>query len=153
MPFTEYFDQSLMQLVWMGVAWTPPATVYAAPFLTTTQPTQLKGATTPYWAFTEPTDTAYARQGLPTNSFNFAASGTQPANGAGYSVTTLTTITFPVAGVTWGQVDGLGFFDSLTGGNLMGFGYFGGAHNADPQQINAAGQLVVPAGVVVVTNN
>lgn len=51
MPFTNYLDQSIVQLLFSDTSYTIPTTFYVA--LSTTTPSQVKGSA-PFWNFTEP---------------------------------------------------------------------------------------------------
>ena len=79
--------------------------------VSTTVPTFAKGASAPYWNFTEPADTAYARV-LAT----FQALATQPSSA--YAMQPTSGITFPTAAANWGPVVWMGLWDAQTAGNL-----------------------------------
>lgn len=81
--------------------------------VSTTAPTFAKGSS-PYWNFTEPTDTAYARQAV-----TLVAATTQPTNG--YGMVPNGTVVFPTSTVNWGTILYAGLFDSLSAGNLWYF--------------------------------
>lgn len=112
MPFTNYLDQKLVELVFGDTAYTIPATLYVG--LSTTTPTQA-GA-----SFTEPSGSGYARVAVTNSTTNFVAAGTQPSTG--YEVENGTAITFPAATGSWGTVTYFGIFDASTSGNLLAFG-------------------------------
>lgn len=112
MPFTNYLDQKLVELIFSDTAYTIPATLYVA--LSTTTPTQA-GA-----SFTEPSGNAYARVAVTNNSTNFVAAASQPATG--YEMENGTVITFPAATGSWGTVTYFGIFDAATAGNLLAYG-------------------------------
>lgn len=78
--------------------------------VSTTVPAFAKGST-PYWNFTEPADTAYARV-----QATFQAVATQP--GLAYAMQPTSGITFPTAAANWGSVVWMGLFDAQTAGNL-----------------------------------
>ncbi len=78
--------------------------------VSTTVPTFAKGSA-PYWNFTEPADTAYARV-----QATFQAVATQP--GSAYAMQPTSGITFPTAAANWGSVVWMGLFDAQTSGNL-----------------------------------
>ncbi|MDP4224921.1 MAG: hypothetical protein Q8910_00930 [Bacteroidota bacterium] len=107
MAFTYYTDNALLNEMFGGVAFTPPATLYIG--LSTSTPTASgTGAT-------EPSGNAYARVAVVNNATNFpnAANGTK-TNG--------TTITFPQATGSWGTVTYFVIYDAASAGNLIGFG-------------------------------
>jgi hypothetical protein len=116
MPFTQYLDSKLVNLVFNDTSYTPPATLYLA--LSTTTPNQVQGSSTPYWGFTEPSGNAYARVAVDNNSSSFATSSTGSSDNLG-------TINFPTATGSWGTVAYFGFFDSASGGNLLCYGALG----------------------------
>ncbi len=91
-----------------------PATVYLG--LSTTTPSQVAGTTAPYWNFTEPSGSSYARVSVSTTG-NFAAASPQPANGYGSSNSNL--LSFVTATGSWGTITYAGLWDSLSGGNLL----------------------------------
>lgn len=88
-----------------GAAFTPPATVYLALF--TSAPGVTGGGT-------EATGGSYARVAVTNNSTNF------PNSVAGVK-SNGTDFTFAQATAGWGTVTHFGFFDALTGGNLLDF--------------------------------
>jgi hypothetical protein len=85
-----------------------PSQWFAA--VSTTVPTFAKGSA-PYWNFTEPADTAYARQLVA-----LIAQVSQPP--AAYAMTPNASVTFPTAALNWGSILYLGLFDALSAGNL-----------------------------------
>lgn len=144
MPFTDYLDQTLNQLVFGDTAYTILGTYYVA--LSTTTPTQAKGATTPYWNFTEPSAGAYARVAVTNNTTNWVAAGTQPS--AGQEQTNGTAITYPAATASWGTVTYAGIFDASTGGNLLAYGAL-----TTSQTINSGDTASFAANALTITIN
>ncbi len=118
MPYTDYLDGALNQMVFGDTAYTVPADLYIA--LSTTTPVQAKGTATPYWNFTEPSGSAYARVTVANNTTNWVAAASQPATGQEQD--NGTAITFPTATGSWGTVTYFGIFDAATAGNLLAFG-------------------------------
>lgn len=112
MPFTNYLDQKLVELVFSDTAYTVPATLYVG--LSTTTPAQTGTG------FTEPAGSGYARVAVTNNTTNWVAAGSQPATG--YEMENGTAITFPAATGSWGTVTYFGIFDAATAGNLLAYG-------------------------------
>jgi hypothetical protein len=112
MPFTQYLDKTLINLVFNDTSYTPPADLYLA--LSTTTPNQVQGSS-PYWNFTEPSGNGYERVSVVNNSSNFQTS-------TGGTSNNLNTINFPTATGSWGTVTYFGFFDAATAGNLLCYG-------------------------------
>lgn len=108
---TDYSSKQLLLNVYgltvSSATW--PTAFYLG--VSTTVPVFAKGSAAPYWNFTEPTDTAYARQAV-----TLAAAASQPSDA--YAMSPNAAATFPTATVNWGSVLYAGLFDALTGGNL-----------------------------------
>lgn len=100
--FTDYFEAKIVGHTLAGEAWTPASTYYAALF--TASPGEATGGT-------EATGGSYARQ-----SFTF----TRTASSAGNTAV----IEFPVSTADRADIVAVGYFDSLTGGNLCGYHIF-----------------------------
>jgi hypothetical protein len=77
--------------------------------VSSTLPTFAEGSGTP-WNFTEPVDSAYARQPV-----TFAAG---PTLAYAWAEVPNAQITFPTAAVNWAEVSWLGVFDAVQNGNL-----------------------------------
>ena len=118
MPFTDVTDQLVVTHLAGAVAWTADADYYVA--LSTTTPVQAKGATTPYWTFTEPSGGGYARVTVANNATNWKAATPQPATG--YEVKNGVAITFPAPTASWGTVTYFGLFSAAATGTLVAFG-------------------------------
>lgn len=104
--FSDYLEDKLLNHVFGGTSYSPPATLYVGLF--TAAPSDSGGGT-------EVTGGSYARVSLTNNTTNFPnASGTSPT-----SKTNGTTITFPTASANWGIVVAVGIFDASSGGNLI----------------------------------
>ena len=144
MPFTNYLDQALVTEVFGAVAYTVPADVYVA--LSTTTPVQAEGTATPYWNFTEPSGSGYARVTVANNTTSWVAAGTQPSTG--YEVDNGVAITFPSATGSWGTVTYFGIFDAATAGNLLGFGAL-----TTSQAIASGDTPSFAVGALTITNN
>ncbi len=119
MPFTNYADQQLMLLLFSDTSYAIPANWYVG--LSTTTPTQAKGSA-PFWNFTEPSGSGYARVSTPNDGSHLG--GVAIANG--YEVENLTVISFPLASGSWGTLTYFGIWDALTAGNLIAYGSLGG---------------------------
>lgn len=117
MPFTNYLDQKIVQLLFGDTTYSVPATWYVA--LSTTTPAQAEGST-PHWNFTEPSGNGYARVSVANTSTHWEATTTEPSNG--YTMVNKTAVTFPTPTGSWGTVTYFGIFDASTGGNLIGYG-------------------------------
>ena len=105
MPNTTYTNNKLLDAQHGKATYTAPANIYAA--LSTTTPTIAGGN------FTEPSGNGYARVAVPAASWA-SASGGSSANTAA--------INFAAAsGSGWGTVTYMGFYDALTGGNLLSY--------------------------------
>lgn len=90
-----------------GVAYTPPATLYVG--LSTSTPNN-DGTNV-----TEPSGNAYARVASTNNTTNWpAAAGRSKSNG--------TAITFPTATGAWGTVTHFVLYDAATGGGFYAWG-------------------------------
>src|SRR6516225_9892091 len=139
MPFTNYLDQRITQLLFSNTAYTIPATWYIA--LSTTTPSQ--GATP---NFTEPSGNGYSRVSVTNNTSNWTAVASPPANG--YTVQNNTIITFPTATGSWGTVTYFGIYDATTAGNLIGFGLLTSA-----QSITTGIAASFAVAQLTVTNN
>ncbi|MED3982400.1 hypothetical protein [Priestia megaterium] len=104
MSFTNYLESVILDEVFGGVNYTPPATVYVG--LSTT------AINDDGTGVTEPTGGGYARVAVANNATNWPATGTDGTKSNG------TTITFPQATADWGTVTHFFIADSNTGGIL-----------------------------------
>ena len=101
---STYTCNKVLDLIFGGQGWTPPATLYCALF--TVMP-NAAGA-----GATEVTGGSYARVAVTNNLTNFPAAGSaQKQNGA--------LIDFGTPSAAWGTVVGAGWYDASTGGNLI----------------------------------
>lgn len=106
MPLTTTLENALLDSYLGAVAYNAPATLYFG--LSTTTPA--KDGT----GVTEPSGGGYARVSVTNNTSNFpAASGGSKANGS--------TITWPQATASWGDVTYLVVYDASANGNLLEF--------------------------------
>lgn len=103
---SDYLELKLLDGVYGGPAFSPPATVYIGLF--TVSPSDGGGGT-------EVSGGSYARAAVTNNATNFpAAVGGTKQNG--------TAITFPTASGAWGTVVAFALFDAPTGGNMLHWG-------------------------------
>lgn len=112
--FSNYTQAKILNLWFGGTAYTPPATLYLAMF--TVAPNSGTGS-----GGTEATGGGYARLSVSQNTTNWpAATGGSPTtieNGAAF--------TYPQASGDWSTQSPMvawGFYDALTGGNLIASG-------------------------------
>ena len=123
--FTDYTNNTVLNLVFGATAYAPPATVY----LGLSQSTSNKGG-----AVVEPSGGGYARVPVANNATNFPpASGGTKSNGAVF--------TFATSTAAWGTIQSLFVADAATGGNILAM-----ADLATPKTINSGG---MPATVAV----
>jgi hypothetical protein len=128
---STYLSNKLLGLVFGGTAYTPPATLYCALFNVT--PTAAGGGT-------EVSGSGYARVAVTNNTTNFPAPTTQ-------SVSNGVVVDFGVpTGVGFGSIVAGGWFDALSGGNMLYAGPF------SPTRTGTAGlDFFIPVGGFVGT--
>lgn len=98
--FTDYLENKLLDHAFAGTAYTPPATVYLALFLST--PTDSGTGT-------EVTGSGYARQAL---TLTAAAAGAKSI---------VVAFDFPTALAAWGTVVAVAVYDASSGGNMLAY--------------------------------
>jgi hypothetical protein len=103
MPYSDWLEQQILNYAFRGVAWTPPATWYAALF--TVAPTDSGGGT-------EVTGGSYARVAITSNTSNWNAPTT---NGL---IDNTSPVSFPTATANWGDVVAVALFTASSGGNM-----------------------------------
>ena len=131
MSFTDFLENELLDHVFAGASYTPPATLYVG--LSTTVPNDAGGG------FTEPVGFSYARVAKTNNLTNWpAAVGGAKANG--------TAITFPQATGSWGTIVYAALFDAPSGGNMLGYGALGASRT-----IGNAEVLEIPVSDLTIT--
>ena len=96
--FSDYLEDALLNATLRGTAYTSPASVYLALFVS--DPTDAGTGT-------EVSGGSYARQAV---AFN-APSGGTCLNSA--------QVTYPTASAAWGTVTHFGIYDAVSGGNLL----------------------------------
>jgi hypothetical protein len=115
--FSDYAENKILDLVFRGQAWTPPATLYIS--LHT-------GTTLDDGGGTEVSGGSYARVAIASNMTNW--SGTQGAgttvasSGITGIISNNVAITFPAPTGNWGTIVGYGLRDAASGGNLIAHG-------------------------------
>jgi hypothetical protein len=118
---SDYLSNKLIDLIFRGQSYTPPATLYHALF--TTAPTNAGGGT-------EVSGPGYARTGvvssLSSMSGTQGAGTTSASSGTSGRTGNNSSITFPSVGGSWGTITASGFYDSATTGNLLGWSLLGG---------------------------
>lgn len=111
---SDYLEKALLDQVFGGTPWTPPATLYFALFTDTNTTTQRDANTV---TEVSTVGTGYARVGVTNNSTNFPAS-----TGTTATKTVAADVIFPAATSSWGTVNAFGVYDAPTGGNLLSWG-------------------------------
>jgi len=129
--FSDYLEDEVLDHVFGGATYTPPATLYAQAYTAT--PSDSGGGT-------QITTNGHARVAITNNLTNFpAASGGAKSNG--------TAITWGAAsGGSWGDVAAVGFFDASSGGNLIGWSDVPAAKTIDDGDV-----LFIPVGALTIT--
>lgn len=114
---TNYLENKIIDWLFRGQAFTPPATLHFALF--TVAPGEAGGGT-------EVTGGSYARQGVAATLTNWAgtqsAGSTVASSGTGGTTSNNVVITFPAPTANWGSVVAVGVFDAATAGNLLLYG-------------------------------
>jgi hypothetical protein len=121
---SNYLDNKILNLIFNGAAFSPPATLYCALF--TTAPTAAGGGA-------EVSGGSYARVAVAANTTNFPTTTNQSINNA-------TAIVFPTATANWGTIVAAAFFDAASGGNML---YWGPLSVA--QTVTSGSQFQLPA--------
>jgi hypothetical protein len=115
---SNFLENALVDSLFRGVAYTPPATLYVGLFTAT--PSDTGGGT-------EVATGSYARVALAATIANWAATnanGSTAASSTGTGGTTSNNvaITFPAPTANWGTIAAFGIFDAATAGNLLWWG-------------------------------
>lgn len=124
---SNYLENKLIDHLFRGIAYTPPATLEFALF--TAAPNDAGGGT-------EVSGGSYARVAIAASTTNFAAtnatgSTTSPSSGTSGTTSNNVLITFPVPTANWGVATHMAVFDAHTGGNMLHWGAL-----ATPKTIN-----------------
>lgn len=112
---SDYLENKLVDHIFRGQTFTPPATLYVGLF--TAAPSDAGGGT-------EVSGGSYARVAVTSSLENWAgtqsAGSTTASSGTGGQTSNNAAITFPApSGANWGTVTHFGIFDASTGGNLL----------------------------------
>lgn len=135
MAFGNSLVQSLLNLAFGNIPYTPPATIYIALFNVT--PTSLTAGT----GGIEVAGNNYSRAPVANNATNFPSiSGTTRIK------TTGANITFPTPSGTWGNVTAFAFYDAPSGGN-----YLVGSALTNSKTINANDTVTFNTGSLTIT--
>lgn len=114
---SNYLENKLLDLLFRGQAYTPPASLYFASM--TVAPTDAGGGT-------ECTGGGYARVAVVRSLSNFAGTqgsgSTDASSGSGGTTSNNVDIQFPSPSANWGTVVAMGVYDAPTGGNLLLYG-------------------------------
>lgn len=115
---SDYLENKLVDFLFRGQTFTPPATLYVALFTT--------GDNDAGSARVEVSGGSYARVAVPSSMANWAgtqgAGTTVASNGSSGTTSNNNAITFPAPTANWGSIVGLGIFDAATGGNEWEYG-------------------------------
>jgi hypothetical protein len=127
--FTNHLEDLIIGHIFGGSAYTQPGTLYVGLF--TAIPNEAGSGT-------EVSGGGYARQ----------SAAWSRTTGGNAIATTSSSITFPAAQSDWGNVQWLGVFDALSGGNLLCFQSLTKANFVDlnPKQINTGDIFQVDSG-------
>lgn len=113
---TNNWENSLIDFLFRGQTYTPPATIYIALF--TTCPTDSTSGT-------EVSGGSYARVAVTSALANWAgtqsAGSTTASSGTGGTTSNNAAVTFPTATADWGTVTCFGGMTASTGGTLLFF--------------------------------
>jgi hypothetical protein len=115
---SDYLENKLIDFVFRGQTFTPPATLYIALF--TTSDNDAGGTRV------EVSGGSYARVAVTSSLANWAgtqgAGTTVASSGTSGTTSNNNAITFPAPTANWGTVVGLGVFDAASGGNELWYG-------------------------------
>ena len=123
---TNYLENKIIDWLFRGQAFTPPATMYLALF--TVAPTEAGGGT-------EVSGGSYARVAVASTLANWAgtqgAGTTVASSGTSGSTSNNAVITFPAPTANWGTVVAVGVFDAASAGNLLLYGNLSQSKNVN----------------------
>lgn len=136
---SDYLENKLLDYVFRGQAFTPPATVYVALF--TAAPSDAGGGT-------EVSGGSYARVAVASSLTNWSgtqsAGSTTPSSGTSGTISNNSAITFPAPTANWGTATHVGLYDASSGGNPLAWGALAQSktiNNGDAAPSYAAGAL------------
>ena len=111
---TDYLENKIIDWLFRGQSFTPPATIYVG--LLTTTCTDSSGGT-------EVSGGSYARTGVAGSLANFAgtqsAGSTVASSGTGGTTSNNGAVTFPAPTANWGSIVAFGLYDASSAGNLL----------------------------------
>jgi hypothetical protein len=114
---SDWLENKLVDYVFRGRAWTPPATLYLALF--TAAPSDSGGGT-------EVSASGYARVAITSGYAAWKSTqGTtadEASTGTGGQTVNAAVLSFPTPTANWGTVTHVGLFDASTSGNLVAHG-------------------------------
>ncbi len=137
---TNSVENSLVDFLFRGQAFTPDTTAYFALYTSATDDTG---------AGTEVTGGSYARVALAYSNTNFTNtqnSGTGASTGTGGATTNAVAITFPLASASWGTITHWAIMSASSGGTMR----YQGALTSS-LAISSGGLASFPAGSFVMT--
>jgi hypothetical protein len=116
---SDYLENKLIDFVFRGQSYTPPANTWLGLLTTATNDTNSGQV--------EVSGGGYSRVVVPSNLLNWSGTQSSTANtvSSGTSGTTynLNSIAFPTpTGANWGVITAFGMFDASSGGNLLFYG-------------------------------
>ena len=142
--YTNYLENLLVDFLYRGQSFTPPATRHFALF--TAAPGETGGGT-------EVSGGSYARVAVASSMANWAgtqgAGTTVASSGSGAGTSNNNAITFATPTANWGQVVAVATFDAATGGNMLEYIVLAQPktiNNGDPAPSFAAGALTLNVG-------
>lgn len=116
---SNYLENKIIDWLFRGQAFTPPATLYFALF---TAGADEAGTATEV----STSGSGYARVGLAASMSNFAgtqgAGTTTASTGTGGTTSNNVAIQYGSPAANWGSIVGMGVYDSATGGNMLTYG-------------------------------
>jgi hypothetical protein len=139
MSFTNQTENEILDYVFGGVPYTPPAAYAVGLLINPTEPEQVSGG--PVEVIYEPIGNNYTRILIDNDKVTWSAA---PLNG---HVFNNIEIAFPIASGLWGTVEYVGFFEPvMTGGDLLAYGTI-----AAPIIIDSDQKVVFNPGDITIT--
>lgn len=116
--FSDYLENKMVDFLFRGQTFTPPATLYIALFTTAdndagTARVEVSGGSYARAAVTSSLANWAGTQGAATTAASTGNTGTTSNNNA---------IPFPAPTANWGSIVGIGIFDAATAGNELWYG-------------------------------
>lgn len=112
---SDYLENKIIDWLFRGQAFTPPATLHFALLTTNTDD---DGS-----PLVEVSGGSYARVGVAASLANFAgtqsAGSTTASTGASGTTSNNGVITFPAPTANWGSITGMAIYDAASGGNML----------------------------------